>query len=62
MTSRTGLAYLDVCIRTCVFVCVQAEIAELAKQVMEGRNRYEAVRILRRKVNGEEVRKRQMCV
>ena len=38
-------------IYVCVCVCMQDEISELAKQVMEGKNRYEAVQMLRRRVS-----------
>ena len=41
--------YVYVCMYVCV--CMQDEISELAKQVIEGRNRYEAVQLLRRKVS-----------
>ena len=41
----------------CTCTCLQDEIRQLAKQVMEGKNRYEAVKSLRRKVSAGEWRR-----
>ena len=64
--------YVCLCLCLCLCVCMQDEITELAKQVMEGKNRYEAIQMLRRKVSvgewggegregGREGRKRRVC-